>query len=90
MYNNIEEKISEMAKSAQIGYPCPDCGEYGGVFPVRNMKTGLLCGYCDECDTLWKTPEDKFKEKLKLADFEWGGYATVEEVEAFGWSKYIV
>lgn len=74
-----------------IGHPCPNCGEYGGMYAVRNKKKGVLWIYCDECDVLWRTLEDANKNIVvenNKEEFEWGGYATEEEVIAFGWKKY--
>lgn len=76
-----------------IRYPCPNCGEYGGAYAVRNKKDGNLLLYCDECDCLWKTPagvdcNDVLKDCEEL--FEWGGYASRAEVEAFSWGEDII
>lgn len=83
--------MEEQSKMVCIGYPCPDCGEYGGIYAVKNKKDGKLWAYCDECDTLWKSPEDALNHKRVInwkKEFEWGGYAALEEVEDFGWKKY--
>ena len=80
-----------MEKWILIAYPCPEC-ELGSVFAVRNKKDGKLCAYCEECDTLWKKPQDiERREYFEPSDenFEWGGYAAEEEVVNFGWSDYI-
>lgn len=76
-----------------IGYPCPHCGEYGGIYAAKNKKDGKLWAYCDECDTLWRNIEDVdndlYIDENWQEVFEWDGYATIEEIEAFGWGKYI-
>ena len=80
-----------MEKWILIAYPCPEC-EVGSVFAVRNKKDGKLCAYCEECDTLWKKPQDVERREYfepSDEDFEWGGYAAEEEVVNFGWSDYI-
>lgn len=74
-----------------ISDPCPEC-EFGSIYAVRNKKNNKLCAYCEECDTLWKNPDDVkrgyfFEDSDR--EFVWGGYATLEEVIAFGWKKYI-
>ena len=80
-----------MKKWVRIVSLCPEC-EVGTIFAVRNKKDNTLCAYCEECDTLWKIPADiekrKYFENLENV-FEWGGYATLEEVKAFGWEEYI-
>jgi len=80
-----------MEKWVLIFFPCPECEE-GSIFAVINKKDNKLCVYCEECGAIWKIPED-IERQLYFTDwkdnFEWGGYATFEEVKAFGWGKYI-
>jgi len=99
-------KIEYSGDWVLVAWPCPYCGKEGDIYAVRNKKTNKLCAYCDECDTLWETPEDVYhgkpketyfiiksqdvtKTAFKDFDFEWGGYATLEEVKKFGWGKYV-
>lgn len=73
-----------------IAYPCPEC-EVGSIFAVRNKKDNTIFVYCEECDTLWKKPKDIERREYfenSHKDFEWGGYATLEEVIDFGWAEY--
>lgn len=82
-----------MKKCILIAHPCPRCGTEGGVYAVKNKKDGALWAYCDECDTLWETIDNIQNEVYfnnRSAEFEWGGYATLEEVKEFGWGKYII
>ena len=80
-----------MEKWILISYPCPEC-EVGSIFAVKNKRNNTLCAYCEECDTLWKIPEDIGRQiylENWQEEFEWGGYANLDEVKAFGWGKYI-
>ena len=73
----LKQILEEQKNRVCVGYPCPNCGEYGGIYAVKNKKTKTLWAYCDECDTLWENLED-VKNNLWVEDsqkqFEWGGF----------------
>lgn len=75
-------------KLVLIFFPCPEC-KIGSVFAVKDKNSNKIYAYCEECDTLWKTPEDISERRYLAEEFEWGGYASLKEVKKFGWGKYI-
>lgn len=80
--------MSEAMKDWALLAVCPEC-QVGSVFAVKNKRDGTLCAYCEECDTLWRVPEDIARRNyIDERQFEWGGYATVQEAVAFGWAEY--
>ena len=90
-------KVQFSADWVLVGGFCPIDKEYGSIYAVKNKLDNNLYAYCDECGLLWKNSEDilegdpvaGFEERDYLSVFEWGGYATMEEVNDFGWEKYI-
>ena len=67
---------------------CPIC-QQGRVFVEVHEKTGDLFLECEECSSAWNTPDliSEDKNGFLAIDIE-SHFATAEEIQKFGWSRY--
>ncbi len=67
---------------------CPVC-EQGRLFVAVRDETKELFLECEECSTGWKNPEQvSANENGFLAIHIMSHFATTEEIQKGGWSKY--
>ncbi len=68
---------------------CPICGQ-GWVEIVKGIKTGRLFLYCNECESEWDHPDKVTRDNSKNESNEMVTEPSKEDIEAKGWSKYIL
>ena len=72
---------------------CPICRDYGMLEILFNFKEKKCSIMCEECWAEWNSPEDVFKSvkgfRKSYPEAE-ARTATIEEIRAAGWEKYIV
>ena len=71
---------------------CPVC--QGRFEILKSQKDGRYYVVCDECDTVFLTPEDMFNNVNWLTyeesrEIGFCDSATIEEINAIGWGKYV-
>lgn len=78
-----------MKKEYFIG-SCPICKQ-GMLEILKEKKTGKLFISCDECEAEWKSPQDALSNQgATRFCYDLANSATSQEIEATGWSKYII
>jgi hypothetical protein len=67
---------------------CQICGQ-GQLFAVKDAIGGRLLVMCDDCESQWRSPDEArsyehaMKEEVRVV------LASIEEVKAAGWGKYL-
>ena len=78
-----------MTNNFHIGW-CPFCNQ-GWVNIVKDTSSNNLILLCDECDTIWNSPDDfklnnpitrEFEVKLEVP--------SISEIQKVGWDKLII
>lgn len=80
-----------MEKIYYVGQ-CPICFHYGRLEIDKEVTNNEYFVMCEECLAEWKNPQSALKNVNGKRCFTKGKVraATIEEIKALGWDKYIV
>lgn len=72
---------------------CPRCGQ-GRLLIMKDRSRGALYLHCEECEWGWRNPADAAagvveKAFLTLTEEFESSVASLQEIEAQGWSSYV-
>jgi hypothetical protein len=68
---------------------CPICRQ-GQLVAVKKTGDGSLLLMCDDCESQWRSPKEAESYENALREESHVVPATLEEVTASGWDKFLV
>lgn len=73
---------------------CPICCKYGRLEIDKDIANNEYIVICEECLAEWKSPQDALGNRNGQRNFGTGKVrlrcATLDEIKALGWDKFIV
>ena len=71
---------------------CPVCCKYGRLEINKDITNNEYILICEECLAKWKSPQDALEHRNGQRNFGTGKVraATLDEIKALGWDKFIV
>ena len=71
---------------------CPFCDNQGRAFIVKEISTKQLLVLCEECDTVWDSPQKFLQNDPNIAKTQNGNRiedVNFEEIKKEGWDIFI-
>ena len=70
---------------------CPFCNQ-GWINKVKEVSRNEILLFCDECDTIWESPNDVISDKPVILENFISSVQEPElsEIKKIGWDKFLI